>query len=151
MYTAFMSCTLFCTFCMNLSLRVHAFSSEDKLNLAINFSYSGVTETKRILLPSCITAIFFQFIQNSQASSNIKMCLAIVNNKAWVSCNEADFKINEAKWNGEEKNSPLSSFLNCNLTSLLGDIHLWRVRKIKWWNTKSLIAKYLNQWAQLVL
>lgn len=129
-----MRCTVFCMFGTNLSLRVHASSSKDKLNLAINFSYSRLTETKLILLPLYYSNLPPIYPKLSSASSSIKMCLAIVNNKPWVSCREADFKINEAKWSGEEKNSPHSSFLTLQ-SDLVSRSHKfvdrWKAKMVK--------------------
>lgn len=97
----------------NSSLGVCVSSSKYKLNLAINFSYSRLTETKLILLPSCITAIFFHFVQNylqHQVASKCVWLLLIINPESAVERQIS--KINEAKWSGEEeKNSPRSSFL----------------------------------------
>lgn len=82
-----MRCTVFCTFGISLSPEVRVSSSKDKLNLAIKLSYSRLTETKLILLPSCITAIFLQFIPNylqHQVPSNCVWILLIINSESAV-------------------------------------------------------------------
>lgn len=104
--------TVFCIFWTNLSLRVHVSSSKDKLNPAINFSYSRLTETKLILSPSYITAIFLQFIQNylqHQVASKCVWLLLIIKPESAVGSKIS--KSIEAKCSEEEKNSPLRTIL----------------------------------------
>lgn len=55
--------------------------------MAINFPYSRLTETKLILLLSCITAIFLQFIQRylqRQVESESVWPLLIINPESAV-------------------------------------------------------------------
>lgn len=87
MNSVFMIYTVFCTFGTNLSLGVHVSSSKEKLNVAINFSYYRLTETKLILMLSCITAIFLQFIQSNlqhQVASESVWLLLIINPESAV-------------------------------------------------------------------
>lgn len=150
MNTVFMRCAVFCMFGTNLSLRVHTSSSKDKLTLAINFSYSRLIETKLILLPSCIRAIFLQFIQNylqHQVASKCVWLLLIINPESAV-----ERQISKSmKLSGVEKRKIVhtAAFWLCNLTWWVEVINLWTDEKQKWWNAKSLIVKpvWTNQHA----
>lgn len=131
---------VFCISGTNLSLRVHVSSSKDKLNLAINFSYSRLTETKLILSPSCITASFLQFIQNylqhEVASKCVWLSLII---KPESAVGREISKSIEAKCSEEEKNRPL-----CSILSLQSDLVSKSHKFVDRWKTKMVKSQKLD-------
>lgn len=141
--------TVFCTFGMSLSPEVRASSSKDKLNLAINLSYSRLTETKLILLPSCITAIFLQFIPNylqHQVPSNCVWILLIINSESAV-----ERQISESmKWSGKRKIIPSAAFWIAfwDATGSHKFMESWKAKMVKCQQLNC--EACLNQWSSAV-
>lgn len=132
MNTVFMRCVVFCTSGTNLSLRVYVSSSKDKLNLAINASYSKLTETKLILLPPSITAIFLQFIQNylqHQVASKCVWLSLIINPESAVEKQISKSMKLSGVDNG--KNSPHSSFLTLQSDWSHKFVDRWKAEMVK--------------------